>query len=234
MNGKQCGLILLTLSLLFMASCGISKTNISNIVSQNPSNTEEQTKKIKYVLGEFSLTNGTDYLSAPVSAGSANKWRNGSGSPSEYGDFKGKNGGYAVVHNYVFVNRQDLSSRKLFPDNKFVILEGQEIGETITQGKGADQKTIIKNVKAVLYQVIKADTNGDKALDSKDKMAITLADVNGNNKELITGIDSLINIHAQSNNKRVVFYKTGQEYFAASIDIPSKSVQVKKLQSIVD
>jgi hypothetical protein len=82
---------------------------------------------------------------------------------------------------------------------------------------------------------VKADTNNDKKLDGSDQKVVGLADANGTNyQELVKGIDRILNIHAQSKDKRVVFYQIGQEYFTASIDVPSKSVKVNKLQSIAE
>jgi hypothetical protein len=237
MNGKYFGLGLLALSLLVgMTSCGLSRSTMPTVTVPNLGGNAEKPEKPHYALGEFSLINGTDYLAAPVSIDYSWKQNRESASTSEYGSYGSKKGGDgALVNNYVFVNRQDLSSRKLFPDNKFVILDSQEIGELVTGGTGGEKKTMIKNVKASLYQVVKADTNNDKKLDSSDQKVIGLADANGTNyQELVKGIDRTLNIHAQSKDKRVVFYQTGKEYFAASIDVPSKSVKVNKLQSIAE
>lgn len=240
MNGKYCGLGLLALSLLVgTTSCGLSRSTVPTVTTPHLGENAGQLKKSdqpQYVLGEFSLINGTDYLAAPVSIDTAWQQHRESGAANEYGSYVAKKGGgYAPVNNYVFMNRQDLSSRKLFPTNKFVILDSQDIGEYVTTGEGVDKKTIIKNVKASLYQVVKADTNNDKKLDNSDQKVIGLADANGANyQEMVKGIDRLLNIHAQSKDKRVVFYQTGKEYFAASIDIPSRAVQVNKLQSIAE
>jgi hypothetical protein len=240
MNRKYCGLGLFALSLLVgMTSCGLSRSTIPTVTAPilgGNGGKPEKSDKPQYVLGEFSLINGTDYLAAPVSIDTA--WYQGreSGSVSEYGSYGAKKGGaVAPVNNYVFVNRQDLSSRKLFPNNKFVILDSQDIGEPGTVGEGGEKKTIIKNVKASLYQVVKADTNNDKKLDGSDQKVIGLADANGTNyQELVKGIDRILSIHAQSKDQRVVFYQTGKEYFVASIDVLSKSVKVNKLQSIAE
>jgi hypothetical protein len=233
MNGRKYGWGLLVLSLLLVVGCG--KSSIPSSTTPNPGTKNEPAEKIKYVMGEFSLTQGTDYLVAPVYTDYSGKDRVMSFSSGEYGDYSSKKGDDSLVNNYVFVNRQDLSSRKLFPDNRSIILAAQQLGEAGTEGTGSNQKTVVKNVKAVLYQVVKADTNNDKKLNREDQKVIAIADVNGANyKELVTGIDRVINIHAQSKDKRIVFYQTGQDYFAASIDIPSRSAKVGKLSSIAN
>ncbi len=235
MNGKKCSLGLLALSLMLVAGCDIRKPSIPSLTTSNPGTKDETAEKTKYVMGEFSLTKGTDYLIAPVYTDYSGKGRIMNFSNSEYGDYSSKKGDDSLVNNYIFVNRQDLSSRKLFPDNRATILAAQQLGEAGTEGTGSNQKTIVKNIKAILYQVVKADTNSDKKLDHQDKKSIAIADVNGGNyQELVTGIDRVINIHSQSKDKRIVFYQTGPDYFAASIDIPSRSAKMNKLQSIAE
>jgi hypothetical protein len=231
MKNKIWCLGLISLTLLWGTSCN-RITNKVQTVQSAVNNSEPP--RTKYVLGDFTLITGTDYLMAPVYVDYAGKDRS-----SEYGSYaspavkdyapKGYSGG--SIHNFVIMNRQDLSSRRLFTNNKTAILDEQKLGESATEGG----KPIIKNIKALMYRVAKADTNGDKVIDQRDKQEIALADVDGTNyKELITGIDWVINIHSQSKDKRVVFYRTGQEYLAASIDIPSRSVTVKKLESITE
>jgi hypothetical protein len=231
MNGKKCSLGLLALSLMLVTGCDTRQPSIPSLTTPNPGTKDETAEKTKYVMGEFSLTKGTDYLVAPVYTDYSGKGRIISSS----GDYSSKKGDNSLVNNYVFVNRQDLSSRKLFPNNRSTILAAEQIGESGTEVTGSNQENIVKNVKAFLYQVVKADTNSDKKLDREDKKAIAIADVNGGNyKELVTGIDRVINIHSQSKDKRVVFYQTGSDYFAASIDVPSRATKVSKLSSIAE
>ncbi len=230
MNGKKCSLGLLTLSLMLVAGCNIGKPSMSSLTTPNPGTKDETAEKKKYVMGEFSLTQGTDYLVAPVYTGYSSQGRIMNFDSSEYSSKKGDD---SVVNNYIFVDRQNLSSRKLFPDNRSVILMAEQLGESLAEGTGSQQKTTIKNVKATLYQVVQTDTNNDKKLDGKDKKTIAIADVNGSNyRELVTGIDRVINIHNQSKDQRVVFYQIGQDYFVASIDIPSRATKMNKLPSI--
>jgi hypothetical protein len=231
MPGKFCGLGLLILSLLFSAGCSYQeakKAVKSATVNQNNSDTN----KLKYILSEFSLTNGTDYLMAAVYSDYAGNGRWSSPyASSEYGEYTKKDGSSSFANNYMIMNRQNLASRKLFSDNKFVILDSQKLGESGKEGT----VSVIKNVKALMFRVVKADTNNDKILDNKDKQVIALADVDGSNyQELIVGIDRVLNIHSQSKDRRVVFYQIGKDYFAGSINIPSRSVQIQKLASLQD
>jgi hypothetical protein len=233
MKSKIWCLGLVTLTLLLGTGCSRLANKIQSIESPKSNASSNEPRKTKYILGDFTPINGTDNLTAPVYQDYSGKDRSSEyssySSPST--DYYDKKGGGGSIHNVVIINRQNLSSRKLFANNKSMILDEQKLGESTTEGG----KTIIKNIQALMYRVAKADTNGDKSIDQRDKQEIALADVDGTNyKELITGIDRVINIHSQSKDKRVVFYRTGQEYFAASIDIPSRSVTVKKLESIAE
>jgi hypothetical protein len=234
MNGKQFWLGLLGCSLLFGAGCGIKNQSATNWVSPNPANAEVKTAKNKYILGEFLAVNGTDYLSAPVYIVSSGKGRSDS---SSYDSYEYKDG-RALTNNYVFVNQKDLSSRKLLPDNKAVILDKQQYEETGNKpdlNTKQDPMAKPNNIKSVLYKVVKADTNNDKVLNGQDKKTIAVSDADGSNyKELVPGIEKILKIHNPSKNKQVVLYQTGSDFFAASIDIPGRSAQINKLQSIAD
>jgi hypothetical protein len=240
MNRKHFWLGLLGCSLLFGVGCGIKNPGVSGLVSSNPANAEDKAEKKKYVLGEFSKISGTDYLSAPVYTDAAGKGRIEAvfSASDEYSGGKGVKGGGSLVNNYVFVNQKDLSSRKLLPDNKAVILDEKQYGESSRNTDVPAKENLQakpKNIKSVLYRVVKADTNGDKVVDGQDKKTIAIADADGDNyKELVPGMDRILNIHNPSKDQQVVFYQTGGDFFAASIDIPGRSAQIKKLQSIAD
>lgn len=235
MNRQKYNMGILALSLMLVAGCDIRKPSMPGASTPNLGTKDETTEQVKYVMGEFSLISGTNYLAAPVYTDYSGKGRVIDFSSSEYGDYSSKKGSDLLIHNYVFVNRQDLSSRKLFPNNRSTIVATEQLGESGTVGLGNNQKAIVKNVKAVLYQVVKADTNKDKKLDREDQKTIAIADVNGGNyQELVTGIDRVLNIHAQSKDQRIAFYQAGTDYFAASINISSRSAKVTKLPSIAE
>jgi hypothetical protein len=241
MNGKQFWLGLLGCSLLFGAGCGIKNQSVTSLVSSRPASAEDTAEKKKYVLGEFSVVSGTDYLAAPVYIDYSGKGRTEAilSASDEYSGAKGAKGGGVLVNNYVFVNQKDLSSRKLLPNNKSVILDEQQYGEMNStrepQTKAEPAAPKPKNIKSVLYRVVNADTNGDKSIDGRDKKTISIADADGSNyKELVPGMERILKIHNPSKNKQVVFYQTGSDFFVASIDIPGRSAQVNKLQSIAE
>jgi hypothetical protein len=239
MNGKQFWLGLLGCSLLCGAGCGIKNPGVTSLVSSNPANAEGAKEKKNYVLGEFVAVNGTEYLSAPVYIDHSGKWRTEAvlGASDEYSGAKGAKGG-ALVNNYVFVNQKDLSSRKLLPNNKSVILEEQQYGEDVKKPDPKVKEDPLakpKNIKSVLYRVVNADTNNDKTVDGRDKKTIAIADADGSNyQELVPGMERILKVHNPSKTQQVVFYQTGSDFFVASIDIPGRSAQVKKLQSIAE
>ncbi len=237
MNGKQFWLGLLGCSLLFGAGCGIKNPGVTSLVSSNPASAEGAKEKKNYVLGEFVAVNGTDYLSAPVYIDYSGKWRTEAVLAAS-DEYSGAKGGGALVNNYVFVNQKDLSSRKLLPNNKSVILEEKQYGEDVKKPEPKvkdDSLAKPKNIKSVLYRVVNADTNNDKTVDGRDKKTIAIADADGSNyQELVPGMERILKVHNPNKTQQVVFYQTGSDFFVASIDIPGRSAQVKKLQSIAE
>lgn len=240
MSGKQFWLGILGCSLLFGAGCSIKNSGMTSLVSSSPASAEGAKEKKNYVLGEFVAVSGTDYLSAPVYIDYSGKWRTEAvlSASHEYSGAKGEKGGGALVNNYVFVNQKDLSSRKLLPNNKSVILEEKQYGENT---KNPDLKVKedalakLKNIKSVLYRVVNSDTNNDQTVDGRDQKTMAIADADGNNyQELVPGMDRILKVHNPSKTQQVVFYQTGSDFFVASIDIPGRSAQVKKLQSIAE
>ncbi len=240
MNGKQFWLGILGCSLLFGAGCGIKNPGVTNLVSSHPANAEGAQEKKNYILGEFVAVSGTDYLAAPVYIDYSGKWRTEAllSASDEYSGTKGAKGGGALVNNYVFVNQKDLSSRKLLPNNKSVILEEKQYGEDIRKPEPQVKENAVakpKNIKSVLYRVVNADTNNDKTVDGKDKKTIAIADADGSNyQELVPGMERILKVHNPTKDQQVVFYQTGGDFFVASINISSRSAQVKKLQSIAE
>jgi hypothetical protein len=235
MKSKIWCLGLISLTLLWGTSCSRVTSTIPTTTSPNANN---EAQKVKYVLGEAALIAGTDYLMAPVYTDGASRDRGWSSSSPDATEYGGK--GYGSIRNFVIINRQDLSSRKLFANNQAIILDEKKLGEVVkpaTKNEASPEagQPVVKNITAVMYRVAKADTNGDKVIDQRDRQEIALADVDGTNyKELITGIDRVINIHSQSKDKRVVLYRVGQDNFSASIDIPSRSVVTKKLAPLTE
>ena len=71
-----------------------------------------------------------------------------------------------------------------------------------------------KIVRGIWYEVVKADSNNDKRLDSNDKKTIAVSDVSGSEyTEIISEIDRLLGSHQKNSTTLLVFYELdGREY----------------------
>lgn len=215
-------------SLLGMAVTGIS---IAQVLGSNQPLVEAvkaETPAPKFVAGLFTPVAGTDYLSAPVLSAHGGKSKSQEYMGDDYSGRKGQ----GVIHNYVFVNHKDLSSRKLLPDNQATILENQAFGadgSILPEGK-ANNKEVIKTV---VYRLVKADTNGDQILNDQDRKTIAIADGDGSNYQALVGdVDRVLQVYNPSKGKQVIVYQGGANLMVASIDIAARSAQINKLQSL--
>jgi hypothetical protein len=192
-------------------------------------------------LGEFTLINGTPYLHAAiyvpreVRGNMIEQIGNGSRYDSSSGDID--------IRNYLFVNRDDLSGKKLFPHHNSRLLEMEQLGETIPLAKpvikdaknNGEDPTLVppRNIRSLWYVTATADTNGDKLLDRQDRKQIAISDVSGTNyTEIIKDIDTILLVHPRGRDRRLVIYASGNKRFVAQIDIPQRLATIKELPSI--
>ena len=152
----------------------------------------QKNDKAKMSLGNFQELEGTSYLFAPVNS-QANPRKN-------YYDQKALR-----THNYLFLNVNDKSARRLVPGNDFLFLNAQKV---------VLQRRDDKIVRGMWYEVVKADSNGDRRLDDEDKKAIAVSDVTGSDyTEVIDEVDRLLGSHQKNSTTLLVFYEfDGREY----------------------
>ncbi len=162
-------------------------------VANNLVNTETQKNdKVEMNLGNFRELEGTPYLMAPVNYQQNNR--------QNYYDKKALS-----IHNYLFVNVDDKSARRLVPSNDFLFLNAQEV---------ILQRREDKIVRGMWYEVVKVDSNNDKRLSYEDKRTIAISDVSGNDyTEVIDEVDKVLGSHQKNSTTLLVFYKfEGREY----------------------
>ncbi len=156
-------------------------------------NTEaEKSDKLKFSLGNFRELEGTPYLMAPVN--SQQNYR------QNYYDKQALS-----IRNYLFVNANDKSARRLVSRNNFLFINAQEV---------VLQRRDDKIVRGMWYEVVKADTNNDQRLSDRDKKTIAISDVSGNDyTEIIDEIDRVLGSHQKNSRTLLVFYELdGREY----------------------
>jgi len=96
-----------------------------------------------------------------------------------------------------------------------------------TQDKERDSASRIDGVATqwLVYQVLKADTNGDGRLDASDQQTIGVTDASGvGYAEILSGIDANFGMTLLSADQVVVVYSQGGAKSATVIDLRNRKV----------
>jgi hypothetical protein len=140
------------------------------------------------------------------------------------------------IRNYLFVHRDNLSSRKLLSNHNSRLLAMEQIGESFPpdkSGKNIDRSSSIKSAKTLWYVQVIADTNGDKVLNNLDRKQIATSDVSGGNyTEMIKDIDKIILVSAKGLDRRLVFYTSGEKHFVADVDLSKREARIVELAAL--
>ncbi|MGB3654793.1 MAG: hypothetical protein WBA41_26805 [Rivularia sp. (in: cyanobacteria)] len=181
---------------------------LSGRTTSNLANTEAKKDDIKMSLGNFQELEGTPYLMAPVSS----QENNG----ESYYDKKASR-----IRNYLFVNTNDKSARRLVPGNDFLFLNAQEV---------VLQRREDKIVRGMWYEVVKADSNNDRRLDDRDKKAIAISDISGSDyTEIIDEVDRVLGSYQKNSTTLLVFYEFDGREYVGEISIPRRVLVEKQV-----
>ena len=162
--------------------------------------------QVKRELGMFSEVEGTPHLIAAITA-------------REEGGFLSKlessSSGYERdALNYVFINKDDDSIRRLLPNNDSLILSAIRFPE---KGK----------VEWFMYQVVKSDSNNDGELSYKDRTTIAVSDSGGNGyAELVSDVEARLGYAMSDANTLLVLYVKDAKKHYSKIDLPNRKLLV--------
>lgn len=133
-----------------------------------------------------------------------------------------------AISNILFVNTQSNEKRWLLPTNEFFI--GRKI--VIRERRLADNKI---DVKAILYTIVKADTNGDNRLTHEDQSVIALSLPSGQEyTEILQEIDDFMgHVVLEDDAIFLVYQKQGVGY-AANVSLQDFSISVESELPIVE
>ena len=182
---------------------------LSGRTASNLANTEaKKDDKVKMSLGNFQELEGTPYLMAPVSSQENNR--------ENYYDKKALR-----IRNYLFVNTNDKSARRLVSNNNFLFLNAQQV---------VLQRREDKIVSGMWYEVVKADSNKDRRLDDRDKKTIAISDVSGSDyMEIIDEVDRVLGSYQKDSTTLFVFYEFESREYVAEISIPRRVLVEKQV-----
>lgn len=170
-----------------------SRLNIVN--AQSEDDVEEE-----WQLGQIMQIPGSPYVMIPLRSDRRNV-------QSDYS----KSG--LSVQNYLFINSETNESNWIFENNKHLILSAGFIPE---EYYGSDQE----DVQAVLYEVIKEDTNDDGSLSDEDLMTISLSRTSGDKyTEVVDDVEEFVGHAFFENDKLLIVYQKGGIGYSARIDL---------------
>ena len=207
MNATLMKVILgLALASLGLTSCG--KQTDSRGQSANTNTLRPEDRPLR--LTQFEPIHGTHYLMAEITEAQSRT----SSSYSENGN----------IRNLIFLDGESLASHRLFDTSAYVILATTQYP---TQDKERDSAPRIDGVATqwLVYQVLKADTNGDGRLDASDQQTIGVTDASGvGYAEILSGIDANFGMTMLSADQVVVVYSQGGAKSATVIDLRNRKV----------
>jgi hypothetical protein len=168
-------------------------------------------------LGSFEEVPGTGYLVAPIqhahdgAGGRSSSWNLSS---SSY-----KSGDYPRIHNYVFLELGTEKFQRLLHSNAWRILS--MTGFPKPSPRSSDPPA----TSCFLYEIVKADTDGDGVLSSKDRITVALSNATGRTyTELITDVEEVHTKVMSDPSTLLVIYRSQDRSYIARVDL--KSIRV--------
>ena len=196
----------MALASLSLTSCG--KQTSYNGQSGNTNTLRPEDRPLR--LTQFEQIHGTHYLMAEITEAQSRS----SSSYSENGN----------IRNLVFLDGDSLASHRLFDTSAYVILATTQYPTHDKEGDSAPRSDGVVT-QWLVYQVLKADTNGDGRLDAADQQTIGVTDASGSGyAEILSGIDANFGITLLSADQVVVVYSQGGAKSATVIDLRNRKV----------
>jgi hypothetical protein len=177
------------------------RRSVRNVV--NVDGPQQATDKCEF--GQMSAIRGTSYVTIPLYCDQTYT--------QSYYSKEAKS-----TRNILFIDAPGSDRHWLFDANEYLIAEHR----LITEGSIHKEGSI---VKAILYSVVKKDTNGDKRLTTKDQKDIALSAPNGRNyKEILNGIDSLLGHELVNRDTILLLYQKQGIAYSANVGLSDFSI----------
>lgn len=162
---------------------------------------EENDIKEKWQLGYMSKIQGSPYVMIPLNSDQRYAQSYYSKSSSS-------------TRNYLFINSKNNDKHWLFNTNQYLVVDSEFLSEN-------EYNSDEREIRAILYKMVKSDTDNDKRLTSKDLLTIGMSLPNGKEyKEILEGIDVFVGQRLlDPNTLLIVFQKDGVGY-SANVNLP--------------
>ena len=177
---------------------------------------------VEKTLSSFTAIQGTDYLMAGIVP--AEVTRDSSLNPFEWISNSGYSSysGYST-YNYVFFNTQTEEYHRLLPTNNTVIYQTAGFPQLVYDPANPEKPAPI--IEFWMYNIIKADTNGDTFFDYRDKLTIGISDVGGSGyTELIQNVDAIQSQYYKDPANFFIIYNVNEKNFIAKVNPITREV----------
>lgn len=120
--------------------------------------------------------------------------------------------------NYLFLDSETGKSKWLFANNDYLINGVSFISETNNNTNNSSESR--RQVRAVLYHIIKQDSNGDGRLTNENGMTIAFTHYNGNGyQEVLSGVDKFLGYKVLKENSLLILYKRDGIAYSAKVSL---------------
>jgi hypothetical protein len=172
------------------------KKEVRNIVNV----TDEATVDEKWKLGYLRNVDGTPYVMVPLHTDQ-------SYAHSYYS--KSSNS----TRNYLFINSKTNDKKWLFDTNEYLIINDEFLSE---KSYREDSRVI----RAILYHVVKSDTNRDKKLTNEDASDVLISKPGGGGlKSILLGLDIFIGHRTLDKDTLLLVYQKKGVGYSATLSI---------------
>ena len=203
-----CGLLALVLMLIvgYRLFQDIFRTReVTSVVNVNP-----ETKESEFLrLGGFSRISGTQLLASGLVA-----------SQDYRQSYYSKTG--SSTRNYLFLDSTTKATHWLLDGNGSLILNDRELyADPATDSSR-------RTTTALLYEVVKQDSNGDSRLTTDDQLTVMLFTVASKRVvELLTVKGEVFGMEQLSSNEAMIFYRDDSSHYVATLDIAAAKIVLK-------
>ncbi|AOX02782.1 hypothetical protein BJP34_28055 [Moorena producens PAL-8-15-08-1] len=205
---------LLAIAVLAFAAIEIVRSTTRDRQGINIVNVDDDSSSSQeWELGNLKEVDGTTYLMVPL-------YSDQSYSQSYYSKST------RSTRNYLFLDSETGNSKWLFAKNDYLIASDRFISETNDK---ENNRLESKPVIAVLYQLIKQDTNGDGRLTNNDMLTIALTHPNGNDyQEVLSGVDKFLGYKVLKANSLLILYQRDGIAYSAKVSLENFTLSNEK------
>ncbi|NEP53218.1 MAG: hypothetical protein F6K65_32225 [Moorea sp. SIO3C2] len=205
---------LLAIAVLAFAAIEIVRSTTRDRQGINIVNVDDDSSSSQdWELGNLREVDGTTYLMVPL-------YSDQSYTQSYYSKST------RSTRNYLFLDSETGKSKWLFANNDYLIASDRLISETNNKTNNSGES---KPVIAVLYHLIKKDTNGDGRLTNDDSMTIAFTHYNGNDyQEVVSGVDRFLGYKVLNANSLLILYQRDGIAYSAKVSLDNFALSNEK------